>query len=299
LPWSNPTMMRVVRLVRIVRILKMVRTVQNLDSLYLLIKSIQASLGALFWSFVLLLVIQVAVGMFFNQMLRRYIDDSSKDMESRQLVFSYWGTFTRTMITMFEITLANWSPSCRVLIEHVSEAYGIVYILYRCMFCFAVLRVISAVFITETNRVVSGDDDLAIRKTRRTQARHLQRLRDFFEEVDMDHNGTLEWDEFQRVLSDPLVAQWLRTLEIDPSDLEELFGLLDDGDGQISMEEFIRGANKMKGSAKAMDMVNLLSHVKRVHRKLDELMQASCAPSASGLPAKAPSGLEDRLTTFT
>jgi len=240
LAFFNPTMIRVVRLVRIVRMIKMVRSVRAFDSLYLILRSIQASVGALFWSFVLLFMIQTMVGMFFSQMLRTYIDDTSQNLEARRKVFGYWGTFTRTMITMFEVTLANWATSCRVLIDNVSEAYGVAYILYRCMFCFAVVRVIAAVFITETNRVTANDDEMAILRSRRTAARQLQKLRDFFAEVDLNGDGWLSWSEFQQALDDPLVKQWLTTLGVEMIELEDLFDLMDDGDGQISMDELLQ-----------------------------------------------------------
>jgi len=279
LAFFNPTMIRVVRLVRIVRMIKMVRSVRAFDSLYLILRSIQASVGALFWSFVLLFMIQTMVGMFFSQMLRTYIDDTSQNLEARRKVFGYWGTFTRTMITMFEVTLANWATSCRVLIDNVSEAYGVAYILYRCMFCFAVVRVIAAVFITETNRVTANDDEMAILRSRRTAARQLQKLRDFFAEVDLNGDGWLSWSEFQQALDDPLVKQWLTTLGVEMIELEDLFDLMDDGDGQISMDEFITGVNKLKGQARSVDLVNVLTLVKRLSVKVDRLTSSPPPPS--------------------
>lgn len=265
----NPAMMRVVRLARVVRILKMLRTVKTMDSLYLILRSIQASVGAAFWSFMLLLAMQVATGMLFNQLLRKYIDDSSADMAARRAVFSYWGTFTRTMVTMFEITLANWSPSCRTLIDNVSEWYGLAYIIYRCMFCFAVVRVISAVFLTETQRVAAADDEIAIMKSLRARKQQLQRLHNVFSAIDVSGDGEIERSELHAVLQEPGMVQWFHTLDIDVSDVEEVFSILDDGDGKISAEEFINGIHKLRGSAKALDMVSLSSAVTKLAAKVE------------------------------
>jgi len=284
----NPTMIKIVRLVRIVRLLKMVRSMRAFDSLYLILRSIQASLGALFWSFILLFMIQIMMGMIFSQTLRPYMDDASQNFESRRKVFGYYGTFTRTMITMFEVTLANWATSCRVLVDNVSEMFGMAYILYRCMFCFAVVRVIAAVFITETNRVTANDDEMAILRSRRTQARQLQKLRELFAELDADTDGMLSWSEFQMALRDPLVLQWLRTLDIEPRDLEDLFDLMDDGDGMISMDEFITGVNRMKGQAKSIDLVNLLTVVRRLQAKVDTLVPSNHVASLPFPPQYSP-----------
>ncbi len=58
-----------VRLSRMLRALKIIKVVRAFDSLYLLIRSIQASVGALIWSFVLLIFIQIASGMVLAQLL--------------------------------------------------------------------------------------------------------------------------------------------------------------------------------------------------------------------------------------
>ena len=31
------------------------------------------------------------------------------------------GTFTRSLLTMFEVLFANWGPPCRLLVDNVSE----------------------------------------------------------------------------------------------------------------------------------------------------------------------------------
>ena len=46
-------------------------------------------------------------------------------------VFLYYGTFTRTSLSMFEILFANWAPACRVLVEHVSEWFSLFFLAYR------------------------------------------------------------------------------------------------------------------------------------------------------------------------
>ena len=48
--------------------------------------------------------------------------------------------------------------------DNIDEWYGLFFIVYQCCFIFAVIRVIQAVFIAETNRVVASDDEIAIRK---------------------------------------------------------------------------------------------------------------------------------------
>ena len=54
----------------------------------------------------------------------------SVQLAAEDEVFRYYGTFTRTLLTMFEILFANWGPPCRVLIENFSEWFSVFFLLY-------------------------------------------------------------------------------------------------------------------------------------------------------------------------
>mmetsp|Transcript_2212 Transcript_2212/g.4698 ORF Transcript_2212/g.4698 Transcript_2212/m.4698 type:complete len:623 (+) Transcript_2212:106-1974(+) len=302
----NATMMRVVRLVRIVRVLKMVRAVRAFDSLYLLLRSIQASFGALVWSFLFLLFVQIAAGMFMSQMVRGYIEDgktadqvsadllqdnpsiTSSDLSDemdrilagRKEVFLYFGTFSRTMVTMFEVTLANWAPSCRTLMDNVNEWYGLFYLIYRCMFCFAVLKVIAAVFINETNRVASNDDEIAIMRDRKSTAVYTVKLQEVFAELDVTGDGEVEWAELEAALSNKNMQAWLKSLDVDAHHLQDLFALIEDGHGKISLADFVEGVTRSKGNAKSIDILLL----KRMLLSLEERLSQICPKTPAGAP---------------
>ena len=117
----NPTVIRLLRLGRLTRLLRILRVANRFDSLFLLLRSIRSSFGILWWSVSLLLIVQTISGMIFSQSLRDIIRDESFSEDVRRQVFLYWGTFSRTMLTMFEITIGNWVPSCRLLVDNVDE----------------------------------------------------------------------------------------------------------------------------------------------------------------------------------
>jgi len=74
----DPTMLRMVRLLRLVRVLKVLRKFAAFDSLFLLVRSLQASYNALVWSFMLLATLQIVTGMFLAQMLSGYFGSSEE-----------------------------------------------------------------------------------------------------------------------------------------------------------------------------------------------------------------------------
>jgi len=215
--------------------------------------------------------IQVAAGMFLNQLLKPYMDDTQAPFEERALVYKYFGTFTATMLTMFEITFANWVPTCRMLVNNVGESYGLFFIFYRCMFCFAVVKVIAAVFISETNRVVSIDDELALVKSHRHQQDCARKLKAMFRVLDESGDGKVSWPEFQHLLDADVTKSWAAAMEIDTDEIETLFKFLDNGDGEVSLDEFMNGIPKMRGPAKSSDVMHLVAFSNRMEQKMSSL----------------------------
>jgi len=234
--------------------------------------SIQASVSALAWSFLLLFFIMLAAGMFINQVIYTYFDDLSEPEHERKVVFNYFGTYIQTMITMFELTLGNWVPCCRTLMTHISQWWGLFIVIYRCFFCFAIVNVIRAVFITETNRIASSDDEVAMMNKERSGKAYTKKLKILFSALDKSGDGLIEYSDFHDGLSDKNIYDYLGTLELDPGDLENLFFLLDDGDGRVDADEFISGVNGLKGMAKSIDVATLLRMTKDLDTKITEVL---------------------------
>jgi len=269
----NPSMMRLVRLTRVMRLLKVVKTVKAFDSLFLLMKSLAASVDALFWSFIILLLTMAATGMLLNQLLFDYMNDVDEPVKGRREVFQYYGTFSKSMVSMYEITLGNWVPSCRTLMKHVSDWYGLFYCLYSCTGCFAVVNVIRAVFITETNRVASSDDEVMLMKKQRAQEQYLAKVHDLFMELDDDGDGRVSRDEFKALAEDKVLRAFLSSLDLDFGELEHLFNLLDDGDGAVELHEFTYGVSMLRGPAKSIDVVTMLKVIHRLELKVDAVLE--------------------------
>ena len=96
----SPTFLRMLRLGKLLRAVRVVKMSQVLESLQLLLKCIYASLRILFWSLVLLLIIQCSAGIIISYMLSDYMTDESQDSSARFKVFRYYGTFSKTLLTM-------------------------------------------------------------------------------------------------------------------------------------------------------------------------------------------------------
>merc|ERR1712113_1234333 len=142
--------------------------------------------------------------------------------------------------------------------------------MYRCVFCFAVISVITAVFISETNRVASADDDIAMLNKDRASNLMVRRVKDLFAALDASGDGLITWDEFQPLMGDPVMRSFMSTLELDVEDCENVFQFLDlDGEGGITFDEFIQGMKTIRGGAKRIDVATVLKLTRKIDARLN------------------------------
>eukprot|EP00438_Fugacium_kawagutii_P023053 Skav232361 [mRNA] locus=scaffold1062:208639:224820:- [translate_table: standard] len=73
-----------------------------LASLQLLIKCLASSRDMLFWSFCLLTVVQGVACLIVSTLIRDFVENERLDLQIRNEVYQYYGTFTRSFLTMLE-----------------------------------------------------------------------------------------------------------------------------------------------------------------------------------------------------
>ncbi|CAE7231662.1 Catsper1 [Symbiodinium sp. CCMP2456] len=262
----NLALLRLLRIGKLARPIRMITMSSVMASLQLLIKCVAGSVNMLFWSMCLLFFLQCVAGMIVSTICRDYIESPAHSPELRQEVFQYFGTFSRTMLTMFEILFANWGPPARVLVEDVSEWFSVFFLLYRCVFCFSILNVVNAVFVQQTLKTANSDEEIAFKQKERELAVYGRRVKTLFQTVDESGDGSISYDEFSKLVQSPKLKFWMSQLELEYHDLLSLFEFLDNGDGNITLTEFIEGAQRLKGNAKALD-------IWRIETKLEVLVQ--------------------------
>jgi len=269
----DATIIRLGRMARLARLTRMVRTIQAFDSLQVLVGSIQASASALFWSSCLLLLIQMMVGLFLHNLLMDFMSNAHADPDMRIEVYNYFGSFSRSMISMFELTLANWPQICWTLVNGVSEWYGFIVVAYKLVVGFAVYVVVTGVFLHETFKVASSDDELMLVQKQRATNNHVKKMERLFKEADTSCDGLIDREEFKKVLMIDKVKTWLSAMELEVSDPDLLFDFLDDGDEAITVAELIDGVARLKGSARNIDLVALMHNVNKVYEMVEDVQQ--------------------------
>lgn len=279
----NLQFVRLLRLARLGRLLRLVRTFQAFDALYLISRSLGGSFKILFWALAVMFVIQLAFGLMISQILHVvYFEDSSHDIAAQRKVYEYFGTWSRSMVSMLEITLANWPPICRLLAEEVSEWFFIFSVAHKLTIGFAVVSVINGVFMQETFKVAATDDHIMVRRKHKAQQQHAAKMKLLFKKLDRSNTGKANFEDFMYITRNDEVRAWLaaQDLNLHEKDLHNLFVLCDcDQDGYITSDELVKGIGCLKGSATSLDLRSLMQHFgaagKLPHRKMGHAIERS------------------------
>eukprot|EP00930_Biecheleria_cincta_P044873 TRINITY_DN30919_c0_g1_i1.p1 TRINITY_DN30919_c0_g1~~TRINITY_DN30919_c0_g1_i1.p1 ORF type:complete len:538 (-),score=80.10 TRINITY_DN30919_c0_g1_i1:46-1659(-) len=270
---GNLTILRLLRLSRLVRTFKIVKTIPAFAGMRILAKSMSAMLPSLFWSVLLLFVCMVMGGLTMGILLEDFIADPTNSYEIRYWAFKHYGSTFRTLYTMYEITLAGcWPSYVRPLVDNVSPYYALFFIAYVAIVVFAILRVITAIFLQETLRAAQADADIIMHQRMHKRQAYVSRLKSAFMALDDSGDGLLSREEFHVAMESPEVQGILHSLELEVHESDMLFDILDDGDRQISYEEFIGGILKLKGTARALDMVAMRTQVDKIESYLKMLL---------------------------
>lgn len=283
----NIAMLRLFRATKSFRSMRMVRTFRLFHGLRLLVKACQSFLPSLAWSMVLLGVFMFMGSLIMGNLLQVYFLELSFPVEEREEIWHYYGTAFRSVWTLYEITFAgNWPTRARPVMEKVSHLFVIFYFTYVTIIVFAVLRVISAVFLKDTLDAAHNDEENMMVISQQQKKEYIERLEKVFRTLDECGDGMITQKRLEQMLMEPKVQVLFKTLDVDVTETSALFHLLDDGDGEVTLDEFIDGILRCKGPARAIDQVAMHSDIKQLDKKLSKVMKAVRASKSRTRPDK-------------
>eukprot|EP00927_Polykrikos_kofoidii_P075294 TRINITY_DN7142_c1_g1_i1.p1 TRINITY_DN7142_c1_g1~~TRINITY_DN7142_c1_g1_i1.p1 ORF type:complete len:483 (-),score=90.01 TRINITY_DN7142_c1_g1_i1:52-1500(-) len=293
LPHDALMWLRLVNALRVMRLFTMFRTMLILASGFL--KAIQAVLWVGLIIVVLIYVVAVCLTRIIghssnefensSQVVACWSGECSHDMISEQVWF-YFGTVPRSMYTLFMVmTLTNWP----VVVDIASVNYPLfqlIIVAFIVMTTYTLLSLLTAVITDNIITAVRNDQEQKMQDMEQERSSFLLSLKEMFNDMDEDGNALLSRDEFQAALEDENLGlvKHCATLgigctdgkmDLSNKDLLKLFDMIalidsgNDGNGECSIEEFITGFSRVRGSAKAEDILTLQYDVTRLHSKMD------------------------------
>jgi len=289
---GNIAFIRLIRLARLSRGLKVIRVMKVFSKLRILVRTVASSFMALMWSMVLLGVLNFGGAVFLCQLLQgAMVEDSDMSFETREWLYRYYGTSAKSVWTMFEFTFSGgWPTYARPVVEQVHWSYAVFFAFYVSVVVFAVTRIITALFLKDTLQIAANDADMMVQEQMASKQRYTEKLRDLFELADASGNGSITLEEFEAVCRIPEVHTYFHLLELEIGEVQALFNMLDDGDGAVSYDEFMRGIIRLKGQARSMDVITVMRDCREINdrcRRLEDEVK-HLDPSITFVNSKSP-----------
>lgn len=293
----NLTFLRLIRLTKLTRLVKAAMMTNFCEPLRVLMKAIAQSFPSLVWSFVLLAMVEVVAALFMTQVLQDAILDEDQDLETRIFLYTYYGTTSRTVLTMFQITMSagQWALVGRPVIENVSPIFGVFYVLYVGGVTFAVIRIIAALFLRQTMEVATRDERVMRNEAVLSKRRYSEAVRDLFIDSDEKGIGRVTFEQFQIFIKSDEGQDWLDELQLEDEDATAIFQLANDGAGALTIDEYLSAVFRLKDTTKQIDMLILQLEAKKngklMKKMLRELREVAKQIPGSSIPISAPADM--------
>jgi len=256
--------MKTIKMFRILRVFRVFRFFRELSLLALMIVD---SIRSLIWALIMLTVIIYVFAICFTQSAAEYINEHGDAGDPG--VARWFGSLFRTVYSLVVSMLGgvSWHEvSDPLLLVHWSQAA--LFFFYITFTILAVLNIITGVFVDNAVETAGMQREFLVQKEMEIKEKYVKEMREFFIEMDQDGSGTVTLEEVKEYFDDLRVQSYFQALGIDPQDTERLFHLIDDdGSGEISVDEFLDGCLRLKGSARSIDVHALMYECKRLENR--------------------------------
>merc|ERR1719436_905847 len=169
-----------------------------------------------------------------------------------------------------------------VELAELPALYPMLFCVYVAVAYFAILNVVTGIFVETTLQVANGDREALIHEEMRSKETYVKQVQAIFKDMDADNSDNITIEEFKKAMKDKRVLAYFNALQLDFTDIMTLFVLLDrDQNGSINLDEFLRGCMRLKGEAKSLDLAKLQYEVEWLMHNmgylLDQVAQISAA----------------------
>lgn len=258
---SNTRLFAMARIVRLLRLLRLVRLLKIFKELWLVANGLLQSMKTIGWMCVIVFIFLYICAIFatiwvgHNDAIyyQYFLNPISNGWDYR----GYFRTVWRSTFTLIQVlTMDEWAEH---IVRHVltqQPAMLVFFLGFIFVAAFGMMNIISAVVVESTLATSLKDADKALKKREKERQVVFDQLREIFDMADVDGSGTLSVDEVHEATQKPEIYNKLKMIDFPVNDPGQIFRLLDyDDSGELTIEEFITGCIRMKGSAKSKDLL--------------------------------------------
>jgi len=322
LPVGGVSFARSLRVLRVAKILRVIRMLRFLREVRIMLICMMGSIVSLFWAFVMLIFISFLFALFFMQEMAPYLaaneavdapDKCPGGPEDPSELWACQRYYFRTIFSsMHVLGMAStggkdWEEVWK-LISPVGWDTAGAFLFYMVFFMFAVMNIITGVFVEHASILSKPDDEEAMLEHMRQLRSDVEYLTAIMELIDKDKSGFISVREFLTAMQNERIEYSLRSIGVDMRMPERYFATLASlsDKKELSIKELVYKIVDMKGSASRAD-VELLSLETRILKRevtgmfagLKKLLrQAQASPASRGaLSPRSPVSRQRRIST--
>lgn len=257
---GNLRAISVLRIIRMARLVRLVRLLRAFRELWLIVSGMVQAAKALFWVMTLLIIIMYVWAIILTIVVGQ--NEESKFFDYSNSYWKkddYWGSVPASMYSLFQLmTRDSWSASMIRPVVTRQPGLIIIFLMFFSIVTFGLMNIIVGVVVENTMACAKENEEKINQMQDAEQSRVLESLKAIFEASDVNGDGTLDREEFVQGMKKKEVKDRLATIDIPIQDLNELYDLLDENqDKSITISEFFKGCEKLKGIAKSRDIIDL------------------------------------------
>jgi len=279
---SPLTSLKAIKIIRVVRLFRLFRFFPQLARLAMMVAD---SVRQLLWALVMFMLIMYVWAVTLTDAsvdwIKTYVNVSDANVEEQieksstevQKVHLYFGNLSRGIYTLFQVSLGGISwrevTDAVSVVDTTSFLLLFAYIIFTLL---ALMNVFTGVFVDNAVQNSKKQRKSQIEEAIDKKRTILDQIVEFFVATDVNGDGTISSEEILFLLHDPVMSAYFDMIGFRPGDAKLLAELLDhDNSGDISLDEFITGCERMRGEAKGIDVHLLMMECYQIHEKLDRL----------------------------
>eukprot|EP00930_Biecheleria_cincta_P058903 TRINITY_DN44696_c0_g1_i1.p1 TRINITY_DN44696_c0_g1~~TRINITY_DN44696_c0_g1_i1.p1 ORF type:complete len:556 (-),score=94.19 TRINITY_DN44696_c0_g1_i1:123-1790(-) len=264
----------ILRTLRVIRIARIVRVVRFLTHLRMMVNTMFGAVKMLGWAMLLLTMAMYMFAVSFTEATKPLLTDPMFNSEKRELLETYFPNLVVTVVTLFSSISGgvSWELPLAALAE-INVLYAVMFLFYISLVVFAMLNVITGLCCDYAiqNCVSEREDIIRAKKVEKDNLmKQFQAVFQVIDHGDGHQDGYITADELIYVVEDEDFRAYLAHLHVSLEDVVDIFEIFDkNGDGHVSLDEFVDGCMKVKGPAKTVDVMRLMKMSSQVLDRLN------------------------------
>eukprot|EP00811_Abedinium_folium_P015076 NODE_2404_length_2218_cov_5.843615.p1 GENE.NODE_2404_length_2218_cov_5.843615~~NODE_2404_length_2218_cov_5.843615.p1 ORF type:complete len:612 (+),score=156.98 NODE_2404_length_2218_cov_5.843615:137-1972(+) len=281
---------RLMRHSRFVRVLRVIRVMRCFAALRTAVVGILSSLKALFWCIILLFIFIFVFSVVIIEMVKAPLQEGTFTLAEHNAILVNFGSLLRAAYTLFSSVTAgiDWTSTLVPFVDKVPQVI-LVFSLYTAFTMFCVLNIFTGIIMDNAQQIIHRDTDHRLMSEMSQRAKCVDDLSRFFRDAETKGTGQMSLRTFQGYVADETMQAYFRSLGLDVTK-ESAMGLFQcidfDGDGFVTLEEFVDGCLSVLGRARQLDLVRVKWQLGVLNKAVQSVLaqQRPSGEKGAGLP---------------